>query len=146
MNSAISGSENLPPPTVSHWGGVAALSMCVALLIAEIEHRRWLDKLLAYLDDNSGSLLPPPGSPRDCRFGRWYYGPHSQRYRGLPAFVELESVHARLHRIGDELVSRRGAGQPGEPLRSELEDAVSAIAICLQRVQAEFAATQHSRR
>jgi diguanylate cyclase (GGDEF)-like protein/PAS domain S-box-containing protein len=116
------------------------------LLIAEIEHRRWLDKLLAYLDDDSGSLLPPPGSPRDCRFGRWYYGPHSQRYRGLPAFIELESVHARLHRIGDELVARRGAGQPAEPLRNELEGAVSAIADCLQRVQVEFAAAQGNRR
>lgn len=35
MNHAISASESLtPPPTVAHWGGVAALSMCVAMLIA----------------------------------------------------------------------------------------------------------------
>ena len=34
MNHAISASESLtPPPTVAHWGGVAALSMYVAMLI-----------------------------------------------------------------------------------------------------------------
>jgi predicted MFS family arabinose efflux permease len=35
MNHAISDPETLTPPsTVAHWGGVAALSMCVAMLIA----------------------------------------------------------------------------------------------------------------
>ena len=35
MNHAISDPETLTPPsTVVHWGGVAALSMCVAMLIA----------------------------------------------------------------------------------------------------------------
>ncbi|WP_153130099.1 EAL domain-containing protein [Dechloromonas hortensis] len=117
------------------------------MLIAEVEHKRWKLKLQAYLDDTSGTLPAPHDDHQSCRFGRWYYGPHSQRYRALDGFAELEQVHRRLHEIGRELCAGRGSDEPASrPLLAELEELASQMSSHLQQIQAEVLLSDQSTR
>jgi len=118
------------------------------MLIAEVEHKRWQQKLLEYLTDRSGTLQPPPSDARTCRFGRWYYGLHGQRYRHIEAFSALEAAHISLHRIGDELISRhtRGEDLRNDPLLAELERVGETITGHLQNIQAEVLPMLHTNR
>ncbi|MBL8492452.1 MAG: EAL domain-containing protein, partial [Rhodocyclaceae bacterium] len=68
------------------------------LLSMEVEHRRWIEQLLAHVRD--GDDRPPPTDPRDCRFGRWYDGPGRSRYGHLPSFAAIEPLHRGVHERG----------------------------------------------
>ncbi|RIX44098.1 MAG: PAS domain S-box protein [Rhodocyclales bacterium GT-UBC] len=117
------------------------------MLIAEVEHQRWRQKLLEYLSGPS-TLRPPPSDDRTCRFGRWYYGIHGQRHRHMPTFAALEAVHRRLHQIGDELIARHANGEDvlDDPLLAELDTVGQRITRHLQQIQAEVLAQHHTNR
>jgi diguanylate cyclase (GGDEF)-like protein/PAS domain S-box-containing protein len=116
------------------------------MLVAEVEHKRWRQKLLEYLADRSGTLTPPQSDARTCRFGRWYYGVHGQRYRHIDTFSALEAAHLRLHQIGDELISRhhRSEDLGNNALLAELESIGQTITEHLQKIQAEVLPAPHT--
>ncbi|PKO35291.1 MAG: hypothetical protein CVU34_03005 [Betaproteobacteria bacterium HGW-Betaproteobacteria-7] len=123
------------------WSSAAAFRWSredLPMLIAEAEHRRWKKNLFAWLD---GSNEQPVGvTPHDCRFGRWYHSPFSQRYAGLDGFAELAASHDRVHTIGRQLLAA-GRSLPAaelQALRQALENASSELAAHLQQVQAEI--------
>jgi diguanylate cyclase (GGDEF)-like protein/PAS domain S-box-containing protein len=76
-----------------------------SLLAAEVEHRRWVDILIAAIGD--------PTMPIDreqiidaqrCGFGRWYHGPAKERYAHQANFAALDRHHLQLHEIGRRLL------------------------------------------
>ena len=81
------------------------------LVGVEVDHRRWIERVVAGLDDNvPSSALKLPG-PAECRFGRWYRGPGRQRYGRLPVFQSLDQLHLEVHRLGEELLELKARGQ-----------------------------------
>ena len=94
------------------------------MLVAEIDHARWMRKLEAYLADSTGLLSAPTQNHHSCRFGRWYYGPSSQRYTKLESYINIESVHARVHQLGNQLIELKIAGDH------------ALLAICLEELHA----------
>jgi diguanylate cyclase (GGDEF)-like protein/PAS domain S-box-containing protein len=77
------------------------------LLLMAIEHKRWVNRLLAMIDSRDASEMTRSGlelHARECRFGRWYYGPGRSRYGHTPAFHSLENAHSAIHRLGSELI------------------------------------------
>ncbi len=133
------------------WSAIAAFRWAredLPLLIAEVEHRRWKQKLYEYLATPPGTQRPPHSNPHTCRFGRWYHGDQGQRYQELATFPTLGAVHTELHRIGNELMARHQRSEivQGGPLIAELEEIGQTISSCLQQIQAEVLRSNHTNR
>lgn len=82
---------------------------------AVYHHDRWAEKLVGAL------ICRSPGDPaeldpeahRHCRFGAWYYGGGALALADHPAFAEIETQHAQLHRVAaDMLRAASGGGAP----------------------------------
>ena len=95
------------------WSSIASFKWAredLPMLVAEIDHTRWMHKLETFLADTTGFLSPPKQNQHTCRFGRWYYGPASRRYAELESYINIESVHANIHMLGNELIDLKNAG------------------------------------
>jgi hypothetical protein len=112
------------------------------LLIAEIDHYRWKKALYAWLDAADADQPMPASDEQECGFGRWYYGPASQRYAATPCFADLEPIHRRIHVIGRQLLNEHARldAASRQALRNELETVSSDMVRCLRRLQAEVIA------
>lgn len=73
-----------------------------------------------------------------CRLGVWYRGAGKARYGALPAFVELEAVHARIHGLGCEIAKTRGSATHDTTLSRfrELEEETKRLFILVDRFHA----------
>lgn len=110
------------------------------MLIAEVDHKRWMRALQVYLDDTSGRSEPPPLDPHACRFSRWLDSADSRRYADIAASQEVPGLHARVHDIGRQLVAQHQAGdQSGvAALREELWQTGDQLATAIQTIQTEI--------
>ncbi len=109
------------------------------MLIAEVDHKRWMRALHASLDDASGSTEPPPLDPHACRFSHWLDSADSRRYVGIPASHEIHGLHARVHDIGRRLVAQHQADDQASvaTLREELRQTSEQLAAAIQTIQTE---------
>jgi len=109
------------------------------MLIAEVEHNRWKAALYDYLDDSSGRIVAPPDEC-NCRFGRWYASPASQRYGHFEAFTALGGIHRRIHQIGSEMVALHQQGESAAiaRLKQELEGCSRGLSQSIRQMQAEL--------
>lgn len=82
------------------------------LLSMEVEHRRWVEQLLAHV--LHGEDRPPALGEHECRFGRWWNGPGNARYGTLPGFETLAPLHREVHALGVEMLALRSAGRDQE--------------------------------
>jgi EAL domain-containing protein (putative c-di-GMP-specific phosphodiesterase class I) len=92
---------------LAHWQPLPAWRRTEALpparlplLYAAVDHRAWVKRLLATLDDPF--LPPPPLDERECRLGEWL-----QRWQPLPSdqphVARLHELHALAHTLGRTL-------------------------------------------
>ncbi|MDE2341988.1 MAG: PAS domain S-box protein [Betaproteobacteria bacterium] len=81
----------------------------IALVFAEVWHRRWVDDLGVAIDQQATSSLAI--TPRECGFGEWLCGAGKSAYGHLPQFSEVESLHEMVHLLVRELVQLGGAGR-----------------------------------
>jgi diguanylate cyclase (GGDEF)-like protein/PAS domain S-box-containing protein len=83
------------------------------LLLGQYDHQKWISRLLQFLEpSNEGTLPLGLGlGQHECRFGNWYFGRGKAVFGTLPAFTEIEPLHARVHDIGAEIVRMRDNGQ-----------------------------------
>ena len=109
------------------------------MLIAEVDHKRWIRALHAYLDDTTGTAEPPPLGEHACRFSRWQDSPDSKRYMAIEAFHAIPALHARMHEIGARLVAQHQAGNRTAitALRNELQHINEQLSEALQSIQTE---------
>jgi len=124
------------------------------LLLAEFEHRRWMELLEARLAAEMVEGVPAtevhlPLDPRECRFGLWYYGDKAQkRYRYIEQFAPIEAVHLHIHELARGLLRAKlvADGERMETLRRELDQANADLCEGLQAVQAEILLVGHNLR
>ncbi len=119
------------------------------LLIAEVDHKRWKRTLYAHLQNAPEAGGAPALNPHHCRFGRWFYSEESKRYAAVECFGELESIHTRIHEIGEKLMrlhdTRSSLGT--DRLLDELETASTLFIEYIEQIQAEvLIGAQTSRR
>jgi len=83
-----------------------------ALLLAEYNHRDWIDNLASRIEGEGGSekSVSLTLEPDLCRFGRWYHGSGQIRYGTLPEFKVIDPVHQQVHELGGELHNLLRAG------------------------------------
>ena len=118
------------------------------LLIAEVDHRRWLKTLDSHLADDSGLLPIPELDERACGFGRWYHGAGTRRYGHIPVFAQINATHHRLHEMARHILNARQAGLPEAipELLEKLREASGELAHLLQELQAEILLGAQTRR
>lgn len=75
---------------------------------ADHEFWRWrvYNVLLGYEQDNLENLA----KHKSCRFGRWYYGEESAKYKNNTLFKALEKVHSDFHKYGVEALDEYKSG------------------------------------
>jgi diguanylate cyclase (GGDEF)-like protein/PAS domain S-box-containing protein len=85
-----------------------------ALLLAEYNHRDWIDRLADQIESGDNEAATPPLEQSHCRFGRWYNGSGHLRYGHLAEFAAIDPVHRQVHELGAELVKLRLDGEFGK--------------------------------
>ncbi len=142
----------MPGPAVSDWirnfvpndlwNSIASFNWSrddLPMLIAEIDHRRWLQQIEEFIATADSDNAPPMHDQYRCRFGRWYYGSAGRRYAGLDSYAAIEDLHLEVHRLGNELIDLKRAGdtQMLVTRRRELHDASESLIEMIQLIQAE---------
>ncbi|NTV95472.1 MAG: EAL domain-containing protein [Thiobacillus sp.] len=117
------------PGWIARWRPDPAWASCrrishddLPILFAAIEHRTWVASLGRHLHGE----LPPQALPSHapCHFRAWLADVGRARHAGQPALERLATLHDDLHRLADELLQLKQAGQAGLALArlGEIED------------------------
>lgn len=96
------------------WGSVSAFAWSredLPMLIAGVDHRRWLKTLEAYFANPDSSASPPELDDHACGFGRWYHGCGRQRYGAVPAFRVIDAAHKKLHNTATQMLAMHSLGR-----------------------------------
>jgi diguanylate cyclase (GGDEF)-like protein/PAS domain S-box-containing protein len=72
------------------------------LLIAEVEHRTWMQSFLRHADSDIARL--PEMNSTECNFGQWCQTDGYARYSDHSVFNDLLATHHELHLIARELL------------------------------------------
>ncbi len=101
------------PPLWGVSGNVYWLREDLPLLSAEIDHRRWIDDLVARLEYPSAGAAhgEPVMDLHECRFGQWLDGHGQSRYSHHPEFETLKGLHNDVHTLGRQLLDLARSGQ-----------------------------------
>lgn len=87
------------------------------LVIMSMEHKRWVDQLITKIENEAIQECSFPShqlQSRECRFGRWYYGPGKHRFGQTPSFLEMEEIHERIHKLAIEAAGLCSSGRRPE--------------------------------
>ena len=113
-----------PPSLWSTSGNVYWLREDLPLLSAEIDHRRWVDDLIAQLEYPAvgRAHVEPAADQHECRFGQWLEGHGQTRYSHYGEFDLLKRLHDEVHALGRELLelARNGHSEQALVRRQEL--------------------------
>lgn len=134
------------------WGAASAFEWSredLPMLIAEVDHRRWMKALEKYMGDDTSNSPMPELDDKACGFGRWYHGAGAKRYGDIPAFQMIEDVHLRLHHIARQMSALHQDEQHEAHTEHwpALHETSLQLADLLQQLQAEILiGTQASKR
>ncbi len=82
--------------------------------LAKLHHQLWRMKLRLFLDDQEKLTLAEAVSHTECELGKWIYSTGQAEYGTESEMVNLERVHAHLHREIREVVSLKNSGKTDE--------------------------------
>lgn len=73
------------------------------LLLMEVSHRHWVERLRQVLARRGGVEELPPVDYASCRLAHWYGSAGGRRFGSLPEFREIEAAHRQVHRLAETL-------------------------------------------
>ena len=73
------------------------------LLLMEVAHRHWLERLRSVTALQT--VDRPPPEYEHCRLSLWYGGAGRKRYGQLPEFCAIDEPHRELHQLAETLVA-----------------------------------------
>jgi diguanylate cyclase (GGDEF)-like protein/PAS domain S-box-containing protein len=125
-----------PDPAWVANAGFAWPSDDLPLVIAEAEHRRWIEGVESCL---CGDEAPPELDPQLCRFGTWLAGAGRRRYGERPGYAAVDRLHERAHALAHELLAlRRGDDREAACRRlPELQEATENLLAALHAMMAD---------
>ena len=108
------------------------------------DHLDWMNALDESI--RSGASFAKARNPRECAFGKWYYGQHSKDRRLSLLLGQFEIPHATIHGLADRLLALSESGQRAAALQAfeeardttlaklmKLFDSAQALVVELQR-------------
>ncbi len=108
----------LPDPSWQQLQGKALHREDLPLMAMQVEHRRWIDALLAFFQSKDRQEPPPSLDPHGCRLGRWYDRYGQRRFHGQTGFSALGQKHESIHALAQDLVVMAMTGRQEELKRS----------------------------
>ncbi|MBS1144687.1 MAG: hypothetical protein H6R14_2093 [Proteobacteria bacterium] len=113
------------------------------LLLAETNHRAWLDQMLLS-SRLPGKMADPEAclGHEQCRFSRWYDSEAAMHFRHLPCFDEIDAVHRCVHRKAVDLVRAHESGNLAlvELAENDINEASSELVRLLRQLRLTIAA------
>jgi chemotaxis signal transduction protein len=113
--------EGSPLPYVSLWDRLGLTScygeyeeMQAMLPQRRQDHLDWMGALEEAI--RGGGAFAKARNPRECAFGKWYYGYRSQDRRLALLLGQFEQPHAVIHGLADTLLGLVEQGQGGEAM------------------------------
>ncbi len=106
------------------------------IMLAKADHVIWKKRLIDMMV-GSGKLNPDElAHEKNCRLGKWYYGPGSMAFRDYAAFRALEEPHRTVHQNGIEAVRLFNNGQVEEAMAriAKVEEASVSVISCLDQL------------
>lgn len=94
------------------------------------DHLDWMNALEDAI--KNGTAFSKPRSPRECAFGRWYYGYHTKNLRLSLLMRNFEQPHAEIHRLADKLLGISESGRIKEALQAFEESKITTLAELLE--------------
>ena len=97
------------------WANVPEVSQVdLPLLYAGVEHRAWIAATEAFLKDTRDAPLQQ--DHHHCRFGNWIDSNGYDQYGEQPAFVTIQSLHKRIHKLTAKLMELHAHGHKSQAL------------------------------
>lgn len=85
------------------------------LLAASVDHRNWVARIVAYVENNGTSTLPPSISDhRACRFSTWLYNEGQQHFEEREQWQSVEAIHRSVHAQAARMMAMMAEGQTDE--------------------------------
>ena len=96
-----------------------AADLNALILAREIDHWRWIAALQRYVYDDNVKILAVQEDPRQCGFGKWYYGrERGEAERFSSTIIEplrlIEESHSALHASASAIKKAKAAGNIAE--------------------------------
>ena len=106
-----------PDPLWTLWADIPWEMEDFPLLVAKYDHIGWVKSVLDHLEGDALRFdRAELADHTQCRFGQWYYSQGRVRYGHLPAFIDLETAHQRIHHLAPEIVRLHDAGKRSDAL------------------------------
>jgi len=111
------------------------------IMLAKSDHVSWKKRLTDMVHGKGSLSADELASEKNCRLGKWYYGPGSLTYRAHPAFRDLDEPHRLVHQNGIEAARAWNVGNAEAALRliAVVEQESVRVLSCLDRLMTETA-------
>ena len=80
------------------------------IMVAKADHIIWKKRLLDMMIGKLQLNVDQLADEKNCRLGKWYYGPASLDFRHHSAYAELEPFHRQVHQNGLDAVRAFNSG------------------------------------
>jgi methyl-accepting chemotaxis protein len=84
------------------------------ILEAKSSHVKWLAYALALIEGVDCSHECAPVSPKECEFGKWYYGEGKEILGDTECYHSLEAPHEMLHNLFENIYKLVDSGNLDE--------------------------------
>jgi len=90
------------------------------ILQREVDHLKWVQEVSKFITDENINTLTVQTDPKQCAFGKWYYGEGAQHALKLlpglePVLKGIEKHHSNLHQSAVEIAQHYKAADPNLP-------------------------------
>ena len=86
----------------------------IELEVARAAHQAWKLRLRAFLDGKIEIPHAQAVSPRECDFGRWFYGAGQEKLGNSDIMRSIEQPHNRMHQLIAEIIDAKSKNQMQE--------------------------------
>lgn len=100
------------------------------LMLRRQDHLDWMDALQEAILYNTP--FSKARNPRECAFGKWYYGYHTSDLQLSLLMRHFEQPHNEIHRLADKLLGLVETGQVNDALRAFHESKNTTLAELLE--------------
>jgi len=110
--------DYVPDESWSIWSGSEWEMNNLPLVVAQQDHIKWIQSILAVLEGNKLAISHDElTSHHQCRLGQWYDNHGKKHYGHLTAFRELEAIHEQVHQTGLQIIQLHQEGKKEEAIK-----------------------------
>lgn len=105
--------------------------------LAKTKHMAWKNKLRHFLDGQQPLTSAHAVSHKQCDLGKWLYSDGLKLYGDIPAMMEMEDVHEKMHGYIGDIIKKYSDGDKAaaEKLYQSVVNCSDTVVGCLNQVE-----------